>query len=114
VSSTNSSNTDGDDDSDGGFVILFPHRPWFEQLIDYDSTNMKQVFPKPSQREFFYKCGFRLSHRFIMMKFTKETAPPMASEALRPTIQLILAENGKIVADFDAIAEGLEEAVALK
>uniref|UniRef100_A0A7S0WWI8 N-acetyltransferase domain-containing protein n=1 Tax=Pyramimonas obovata TaxID=1411642 RepID=A0A7S0WWI8_9CHLO len=57
------------------------------------------VFPNPAQREFFFKCGFRLSHRFIMMKFMDDSAPEMSADALRPSVQLILAENGKIVAD---------------
>eukprot|EP00959_Pyramimonas_sp_CCMP1952_P077425 1618286-Pyramimonas_sp.AAC.2 len=64
-------------------------------------STVAQVFPNPSQRDFFHKCGFRLSHRFIMMKYTDTSVPEMSPEALRPSVQLILAENGKIVADLE-------------
>jgi len=62
------------------------------------------VFPWPEHREFFYKCGFRLSHRFIMMKYMRgdddvvgregsERAPAKPVE-LRDTIGVVLATNG--------------------
>lgn len=65
---------------------------------------MAQVFPWPEHREFFFKCGFRLSHRFIMMKYMRgaedgvgreggERAPAKPVE-LRDTIGVVLATNG--------------------
>ncbi|KAK3241716.1 hypothetical protein CYMTET_48544 [Cymbomonas tetramitiformis] len=30
------------------------------------------VFPAPAQRSFFFKCGFRLSHRYVMMRHTSQ------------------------------------------
>lgn len=30
------------------------------------------AFPAPAQRSFFFKCGFRLSHRYVMMRHTPQ------------------------------------------
>lgn len=73
------------------------------------------VFPRPEHREFFFKCGFRLSHRFIMMKYMRGqggdalagdgqntgdeleavTMAPPAEVKLRSSIGVVLATNGR-------------------
>jgi hypothetical protein len=53
-----------------------------------------QVFPWPEHREFFFKCGFRLSHRFIMMKYMRGAEDAAKPVELRDTLGVVLATNG--------------------
>lgn len=87
-----------------------------EARLNLRLLDIWQVFPRPEDRDFFVKCGFRLSHRFIMMRYqggsaTITRAPNETSGLHGHKLGIVLAQDGKTVFDESHSTLDLDDAV---